>query len=36
LLAYYQEKLSACSGRQYATALEEIKQLLKELQNPPR
>jgi hypothetical protein len=35
LLAYYLEKLSACSGPQYAAAVGEIKALLKELQNPP-
>jgi nitric oxide reductase activation protein len=35
LLAYYLEKLSACSGPQYTQAVNEIKELLKELQNPP-
>ena len=36
LLAYYEEKLSACQGSQYAAAVAEIKALLKELQNPPK
>jgi hypothetical protein len=36
LLEYYQEKLSACSGPQYASAVEEIKQLLKALDPPPK
>jgi thiaminase len=35
LLAYYEEKLSTCSGRQYAAAVEEIKALIEELQNAP-
>jgi len=34
LLEYYQEKLSACSGPQYASAVEEIKALLAQLQKP--
>jgi hypothetical protein len=36
LLAYYEEKLSACQGQQYAAAVTEIKALLKELQNEPK
>ena len=35
LLAYYEEKLSACHGSQYTAAVNEIKQLLQELNNPP-
>jgi ricin-type beta-trefoil lectin protein len=36
LLAYYEEKLRACQGPQYATAVQEIEALLKELANPPK
>jgi hypothetical protein len=36
LLEYYEEKLSACSGPQYAAAVTHIKQLISELNNPPK
>jgi hypothetical protein len=35
LLAYYEEKLSACPGAQYAAAVAEIKSLLQGLNNLP-
>jgi hypothetical protein len=35
LLAYYEEKLSACQGPQYAAAVAEIKALLAGLQHTP-
>jgi len=35
LLAYYEEKLSACQGPQYAAAVNEIKALIAELEHQP-
>jgi hypothetical protein len=35
LLAYCEEKLSACPGAQYAAAVAEIKALIQELQHQP-
>jgi hypothetical protein len=35
LLAYYEEKLSACQGAQYAAAVIEIKALIQELEHQP-
>lgn len=35
LLAYYEEKLSACSGSQYTAAVKEIKALLQGLEHSP-
>jgi hypothetical protein len=35
LLAYYEEKLSACKGAQYAAAVAQIKALIQELQHQP-